>query len=64
MNREKDEHTVKSSSYVPYARQVYGQGYAGNTGNAKDNKARDQRVQVELTQLTNNKTKGLEGQTE
>ena len=41
MGREKNETSVKSHSYVPYARQVYGQGYLGNTDNAKDNKAKD-----------------------
>ena len=64
MNREKGERSVKSQSYVPYSHQIYDQGYQGNTINAKDNKAKDQRVQVTLNQVTINKTIGLEGQTE
>ena len=64
MNREKGERSVKSHSYVPYSNQIYGQGYQGNTIDAKDNKAKDQRVQVTLNQVTINKTVGLEGQTE
>ena len=34
MGREKNPVTVKSHSYVPYNRQVIGQGYLGNTGDA------------------------------
>ena len=50
MGREQNPATVKSKSYVRYAQQVIGQGYVGNTGDAKDYKANDQRVQVTLTQ--------------
>ena len=34
MGKEKNPVTVKSHSYVPYNRQVIGQGYLGNTGDA------------------------------
>ena len=41
MDKEKNQATVKSHSYVPHARQVIGQGYLDNTGDAKGNRAKD-----------------------
>ena len=41
MMNEKGQVSIKSHSYIPYARQVYGQGYMGNTVKANVNKATD-----------------------
>ena len=40
--------STKTQSYQPYASKVVGEGYSGYVANARDNKAKDQRVQVTI----------------
>ena len=41
--------SVKANTFVSYGGQFVGQAYVGQNANAKVNKAKDQRVQVTLT---------------
>ena len=44
--------SVKEKTYIAYGGQFIGQTYVGQNANAKVNKAKDQRVQVTLTDTT------------